>query len=207
MPDLEKDLGFTKAEVEQANERDKRGCYNFIGGEEAGLKRCKEYITQRKAVGHYAVTRNELIGEDYSSKLSPWLANGCLSIRQVYHETKQFEKDVQRNESTGVFVDELFWRDFNRYWCMHHGNKVFSGYGIYDRTYYDWKTDPVTVKRWRDGMTGVPIIDALMREMNFTGFMPNRGRMVVASYFAMDLKQDWRHGAHYFEERLIDHDV
>ena len=56
-------------------------------------------------------------------------------------------------------------------------------------------------------MTGVPIIDALMREMNFTGFMPNRGRMVVSSYFAMDLKQDWRFGAHYFEEKLIDHDV
>jgi len=75
---------------------------------------------------------------------------------------------------------------------MHHGNKVFSSYGIYDRSYYDWKTDLETVQRWRDGMTGIPIIDALMREMNFTGFMPNRGRMVVASYFAMDLKQDWR---------------
>lgn len=55
-------------------------------------------------------------------------------------------------------------------------------------------------------MTGLPIIDALMREMNETGFMPNRGRMVVASYFAMDLKQDWRYGAHYFEEKLIDYD-
>ena len=53
----------------------------------------------------------------------------------------------------------------------------------------------------------MPLIDALMREMNETGFMPNRGRMVVACYFAMDLKQDWRHGAHYFEEKLIDHDV
>ena len=207
MPDIEKDFGFASSELKEFAERDKRGCYNFIGGEDAGLKRCKEYIMQRKAVGHYAETRNGLNGEDYSSKLSPWLANGCLSIRQVYHETRKFEKDVKKNESTGVFIDELYWRDFNRYWCMHHGNKVFSGYGIYDRTYYDWKTDPVTVQRWRDGMTGVPIIDALMREMNFTGFMPNRGRMVVASYFAMDLKQDWRHGAHYFEERLIDHDV
>jgi len=56
-------------------------------------------------------------------------------------------------------------------------------------------------------MTGMPLIDALMREMNETGFMPNRGRMVVSCYFSMDLKQDWRHGAHYFEQMLIDHDV
>ena len=53
----------------------------------------------------------------------------------------------------------------------------------------------------------MPLVDALMREMNATGFMPNRGRMIVACYFAMDLKQDWRYGAHYFEEKLIDHDV
>lgn len=53
----------------------------------------------------------------------------------------------------------------------------------------------------------MPIIDALMRDMNATGFMPNRGRMIVACYLTMDLKQDWRYGAHYFEEKLVDHDV
>jgi deoxyribodipyrimidine photo-lyase len=53
----------------------------------------------------------------------------------------------------------------------------------------------------------MPLVDALMREMNETGFMPNRGRMVVACYLTMDIKQDWRFGAHYFEEKLIDHDV
>ena len=70
---------------------------------------------------------------------------------------------------------------------MKHGNKVFSSYGIYDRTYYSWKPDSDIVQRWKDGQTGMPIIDALMREMNHTGFMPNRGRMVVACYFAMDI--------------------
>ena len=69
---------------------------------------------------------------------------------------------------------------------------MFSSYGIYNRTYYDWKDDATTITRWRDGMTGIPIIDALMREMNFTGFMSNRGRQVVAAYLALDLKQDWR---------------
>jgi len=158
-------------------------------------------------VGHYNDTRNNLNGTNYSSKLSPWLANGTLSIRQVYHETKRFEKENSSNESTKVFVDELFWRDFNRFWFMHNAGKAFSSYGIYDRTYYAWKTEKESVQRWKEGKTGMPIVDALMRDMNTTGFMPNRGRMVAASYFAMDLKQDWRFGAHYFEEALIDHDV
>jgi deoxyribodipyrimidine photo-lyase len=142
----------------------------------------QEYIYDNKSVGHYAQTRNQLAGSEYSSKLSPWLANGSLSIGRVYHATRDFEKKHGGSESTRVFIDELFWRDYNRYWCMRYGIKVFSPYGIYDRTYYDWKTDLDIVKRWREGRTGMPLIDALMREMNSTGFMPNRGRMVVACY-------------------------
>ena len=115
---------------------DPRSCYPFIGGEDHGLKRLKEYM--KKSVGFYAQTRNQLMGSEYSSKLSPWLANGSLSARRVFHETK---KCGTSNNSTKTFIDELFWRDFNRFWCMRHGNKVFSSYGIYNRTYYDWNTD------------------------------------------------------------------
>ena len=186
MPDLTADFGFSKQEV--LAKEDPRACYNFVGGEDAGLKRLEEYLFKTKSVQHYNDTRNQLIGANYSSKLSPWLANGSLSIKTVYHKTKEFESKFGANESSKVFIDELFWRDFNRFWCMHNGNKVFSAYGIYNRTYYSWKPDPKIVQRWRDGQTGMPLVDALMREMNATGFMPNRGRMVVACYFAMDLK-------------------
>lgn len=71
---------------------------------------------------------------------------------------------------------------------MYNGNKMFSEYGIYDREYYAWKTDMEIVRRWRQGRSGMPLVDSLMREMNETGFMPNRGRMVVACYLTMDLK-------------------
>ena len=205
MPSLA-NLDFTKDEIEQA-EHDKRACYQFKGGETAGLKRLNEYIHTKGSVSHYAATRNELLGSEYSSKLSPWLANGSLSCRQVYYATKQYEKKKSANNGTRVFIDELFWRDYNKYWFMRQGNKGFSSYGIYNRTYYDWKTDPEVVKRWREGRTGMPFIDALMRDMNATGFMPNRGRMVVACYLTQDLKQDWLEGAYHFEQALIDHDV
>ena len=164
------------------------------------MTRLQEYVFGKRAVSKYAATRNDLIGADYSSKLSPWLANGSISSRKVYWEVMRFEREQSRNESTTVYIDELFWRDFNRYWCLNHGNKVFSSYGIYDRTYYNWQTSLEMVDRWRQGTTGMPFIDALMRDMNKTGFMPNRGRMVVACYLAMDLKQDWRYGAHWFEQ-------
>jgi len=69
----------------------------------------------------------------------------------IYWKVKEFEKKYKSNMSTTVFIDELFWRDFNRYWCMNHGNKVFSSYGIYNREYYAWKTDMAIVNRWRAG--------------------------------------------------------
>jgi len=138
IPDLALDLGFSPEEVKSTSVVDKRICYKFKGGEEAGLKRLHEYIFGKKAVSLYNSTRNDLMGANYSSKLSPWLANGALSIRKVYWEVKKFEQEQTKNESTGVYVDELFWRDFNRFWCLNHGNKVFSSYGIYNRTYYNW---------------------------------------------------------------------
>ena len=144
-PTLE-EFGFTKEQV--AKKPDARACYKFKGGEENGLFRMNEYIFEKKNLGHYAQTRNNLIGAAYSSKLSPWLANGSLSCRQVYHATRDFEKKHRANDSTKVFIDELYWRDFNRYWLMRHGNRVFSSYGIYDRQYYDWHTDMTVVKRW-----------------------------------------------------------
>lgn len=84
LPDLESDLGFTEEEVKETSVQDKRICYKFVGGEEAGLKRLDEYVHTKRAVSKYATTRNNLIGANYSSKLSPWLANGSVSPRQVY---------------------------------------------------------------------------------------------------------------------------
>jgi len=81
MPTLE-DFGFSKAEIDIP--KDKRACYDFIGGEEQATKRLREYIFETKSVGNYALTRNQLIGANYSSKFSPWLASGALSPRYIY---------------------------------------------------------------------------------------------------------------------------
>ena len=138
----------------------------FKGGESEGLKRLEAYC--KKAVNHYSKTRQSLIGPDYSAKLSPWLSNGCLSIRKIF----QTVSALKQNESTKVFIDNLLVRDFYRYWCMRNQDKMFTAYGIYDRKYYNWQTNDETVQRWKAGLTGMPFIDALIREMNQTGYMP-----------------------------------
>lgn len=82
MPTL-RDFGFSKAEIEKP--KDKRACFNFVGGEEAAVKRLDDYVNGTRSVGKYAITRNDLLGADYSSKLSPWLACGALSPKYIYY--------------------------------------------------------------------------------------------------------------------------
>ena len=83
MPELEKDFQFTEEEIMATQNPDKRASLIFKGGEKAGLKRLEYYCT---IVNNYADTRNDLMGADYSSKFSPWLANGSLSVKQIYHQ-------------------------------------------------------------------------------------------------------------------------
>jgi len=100
----------------------------------------------------------------------------------------------------------LVWRDYFRYVAMKYGNQLFYSGGIKNDD-MNWKDDPEKLEAWKRGETGIPFVDANMKELNQTGFMSNRGRQIVASYLVKDLKQDWRHGAAYFEQELIDYDV
>ena len=183
--------------------KDPRQVLDFRGGEHEAQKRVAGYFKSR-ALDNYKKTRNEMLHENASSKFSPWLAQGSISVRQIYQAIVNYP--VQ-NTSTQHFIDELFWRDFFCFYARHHGTSLFFEYGVHGKGVHQWRQDFELIERWRQGTTGMPLIDACMRELNLTGWMSNRGRQVVASYLALDLKQDWRHGAHYFEQMLVDHDV
>ena len=154
----------------------------------------------------YKKTRNGLIGTNYSSKLSAWLANGCISAKAIYHEVKKYEKAITKNDSTYWLIFELIWRDYFKYISLKHQNNIFKIGGIKHRN-YDWENHPKYVNAWIAGNTGKSFVDANIRELNETGWMSNRGRQNVASFFAKDWKLDWRIGAAYFESMLIDYDV
>jgi deoxyribodipyrimidine photo-lyase len=108
--------------------------------------------------------------------------------------------------STEGLVFELLWRDFFKFFALKHGNSIFFPGGTIGSK-KDWKHYEKNLQAWIDGRTGFPLVDANMRELAATGFMSNRGRQNVCSFLALELNQDWRYGAGYFEEKLIDHDV
>lgn len=196
-----RDLDLTKVEPE------KRAALAFKGGETEALARLKHYFEETKCISTYKETRNGLIGADYSSKFSAWLALGCISPKTIYHQLKVYESKFDANESTYWLFFELLWRTYFRLVVKKYGRQIFLKKGI--------KADKTTsalpnhqlLEHWKNGNTGVDFIDANMLELKLTGFMSNRGRQNVASYFINDLKQDWRYGAAYFEEQLIDYDV
>lgn len=185
---------------------DERSVMPFKGGETEALRRLNEYFRERDQLKNYKFTRNRLLGADYSSKFSPWLANGSLSPRKIYWEVKNYEKERKKNVSTYWMIFELIWRDYFRYSAMKHGDSIFSAGGIQQKE-REWSTDREIFKKWADAKTGIPFIDANMREINLTGYMSNRGRQNVASFLAQNLNIDWRMGAEYFESLLIDYDV
>ena len=176
---------------------DQRAVMNFVGGETDGLNRLNKFIWQDKSILHYKETRNQLIGENYSSKFSPWLANGSLSARKIFSDIKKFEKEVEANESTYWLVFELLWRDYFRFVIKKYSNKIFLKGGIKNKI-NDYKNDIELFERWRNGKTDNDFVNANMIELLKTGFMSNRGRQNVASYLCKDLKIDWRWGASLF---------
>ena len=145
-----------------------------------------------------------MLGADYSSKLAPWLAHGCISPRLIAAECGRYERERVKNKSTYWLVFELIWRDFFKLYCAKHGTSVFKAGGPIGSK-QGWRKDPILLQRWKEGTTGVPLVDANMRELAATGFMSNRGRQNVASYLALDLQLDWRDGDHF--ESLLDYDV
>lgn len=183
-----------------------KSAFPFEGGENAALNRLDDYFFNTKKLGVYKKTRNGLIGTDYSSKFSPWLANGSISARTIYWNVKQFEKDHYKNQSTYWLIFELIWRDYFKYISLKHGNSIFKLGGILHKT-YEWKNDKALIQSWIHGETYSSFVNANMLELKETGWMSNRGRQNVASFFAKDLLLDWRIGAAYFESLLLDYDV
>jgi len=195
-----KDLGFEEFDFHESS------VFKFKGGETSGKNRIEEYFFISKNISNYKNTRNGLIGKDYSSKFSPWLANGSISARFIYYRLNEYEQTIEKNDSTYWLFFELIWRDFFKYVSMQHKNKFFCRDGIYGNN-KEWSLDKKIFNDWINGKTSEPFVNANMIELSKTGFMSNRGRQNVANFLTKELELDWRIGAEYFEAMLIDYDV
>ncbi|WP_028108088.1 DASH family cryptochrome [Ferrimonas futtsuensis] len=177
----------------------------FIGGESQGQRQLAHYL-DGPAPGHYKETRNDLEGWQNSAKWSPWLAAGCLSPRRIWQALCHYEQNWGANASTEWLKRELLWREYFQWYALKWGRRLFQVSGIGQKrpltSFY-----PTRFSQWCQGSTPYPLVNACMHELNETGYLSNRGRQLVASALVNELQLDWRCGAAYFEQQLIDYDV
>jgi deoxyribodipyrimidine photo-lyase len=206
----------------------------FQGGEANAFERLNHLVVSN-AISHYMSTRNGLIGIDFSTKLSGYLALGCITARQIHEVLVKFEdgtdqtyKDVEgygkgENEGTKAIRFELLWRDYMRLCTRKFKHKLFRLSGFREDEQCQWKSPVKTgshpdeskasedtarvLQRFLEGNTGMGLIDASQRELYHTGYTSNRARQNVASFLTKHLGIDWRYGAEWYEMLLIDYDV
>lgn len=179
--------------------------FNFVGGEKSALTHLEHYFSSDLPL-NYQQVRNNLDGWDNSSKLSPWLGYGCISARQVITAITDFENTHGKNKSTDCLYLELLWREYFQWLHYKVGSKMYQFKGLAQHSpltsFY-----PERFNKWCLGTTPYPLVNAAMNELRQTGYLSNRGRQIVASCLVNELSVDWRYGAAWFEERLIDYDA
>ena len=179
--------------------------HNFDGCEQSAIKHLERYFGSDLPL-NYKNVRNNLEGWKSSSKLSPWLGYGCISPRQVMASIIQYEVERGKNSSTECLSSEILWREYFQWSHFKVGSKTYKFKGLADNppltTFY-----PERFRKWCLGNTPYPLVNACMNELRVTGYLSNRGRQIVASCLVNELSVDWRFGAAWFEEQLIDYDA
>lgn len=175
--------------------------------ERAASERLRTFLATGGPVERYKEQR-DLPAIDGTSRLSPHLRAGTIGIRTCVEAAfaRRATADADAAASVDAWIGELIWREFyqvilKRFPAVADGPFLASGATI------RWRDDPQSFEAWSRGATGYPIVDAAMRQLNQTGWMHNRLRMIVASFLAKHLLIDWRRGERYFEQRLIDADL
>ena len=161
------------------------------GGRTNGVNKLKEALNEQK---QYKNDRDYFTYE--TTRLSAYLKYGCISVREMYYTLKK-NTDLIR---------QLIWREFYMHVLFAYPEVIGKSYQEKYRK-IKWKGKPSHLKLWKEGKTGFPMVDASMRELNTTGYMHNRGRMLVATVLVKILLIDWREGEKYFATKLTDYDV
>ena len=179
-------------------QKDQRADFEFAGGEAEGLVHLQKVIV---AMQQAATTKNLIL----ASKLSAWLAMGSLSPRKVYWEIKKMEGVPNTKAMFNHILLGLLWRDYFRFMFKKYGNTFFNPDGFGSQGLVDVANESENFNKWRNGQTGFAVVDAVMTELNQTGFISNIARQTAALYLINNLEVSWIFGAAYFEEKLIDY--
>ncbi|MEY3386613.1 MAG: hypothetical protein RIR53_1424 [Bacteroidota bacterium] len=169
---------------------------DFAPSESSAREHLQRYLESQR-IDSYKQTRNQLVGTEFSSKLSPWLALGIISARTVAEEIHNYECRHGANDGTYWLWFELVWRDFFAFRAHIEPSEVIHAQPPeLHRSFWNWCT----------GNTGNAFVDAGMNELNCSGWMSNRMRQIVASYLINELQCPWQWGEWWFAVHLIDYD-
>ncbi|EJI1384210.1 MULTISPECIES: deoxyribodipyrimidine photo-lyase [Vibrio] len=167
------------------------------------LKQLREFARERSDAYQ---SERDFPAIDGTSQLSPYLAIGALSPRQCIARLYAENQQNDLTEGKATWLSEIIWREFYQHLLVFEP-KLVKGKGFIDwEDKIQWSYDEKAFERWKTGTTGYPIVDAAMRQLNQTGWMHNRLRMIVASFLTKDLHVDWRWGEAYFMSKLVDGD-
>lgn len=178
--------------------RDYRSNFEYVGGEVQGLNHLEEIIAEMQQV---AKSKKVIL----FSKLSAWLAMGCLSPRKVYWTIKKMESTPNTKAMFNHVLLGLLWRDYFRFMFKKYHNTFFKPEGFTDHINIVSENEQLNFLNWRNAQTGFEVVDAAMTELNQTGYISNIARQTVALYLINNLQVNWVLGAAYFEQKLIDY--
>lgn len=184
---------------------DKEISRRWVMSESEAHQRLTHFL--KDAAHRYQTTRDLPFCEEGTSRLSPYLALGVISPRQIFWEVSRSEEAVFSSDP-GVhqFQKELIWREFGYHLIYHFPHTVEEPLRENFKN-FPWETNEIHMESWRRGQTGYPIVDAAMRELWTTGWMHNRARMIVASFLVKHLRLHWLQGARWFWDTLVDADL
>jgi deoxyribodipyrimidine photo-lyase len=175
-------------------------------GERGAARLLERFLTESITDYESGRDRPDLTG---TSRLSPYLHHGEISPRQVWRAVTNRTQWTRRSGisiQVTAFLRQLYWREFACH-LLYHFPRIASQPLRAEFERLEWISDPTALKAWQQGRTGYPIVDAAMRELWRTGWLHNRLRMVVASFLTKDLLIDWREGARWFWDTLVDADL
>ena len=176
-------------------------CVPFAPGEAEAHRRLDDFTAG--PITHYHQRRDRM-DLDGTSRLSPYLHFGMLSAREAVIAARE-AKEHGGGEGAQTWLDELIWREFYAMILFHHPNVRQESFREQYRR-IAWRNDEAAFEAWQAGRTGYPAVDAAMRQLQESGWMHNRARMIVASFLTKDLLIDWRWGERHFMQHLVDGD-
>lgn len=177
----------------------------FKGGETTGYQKIEDFINFNLKISVNNAGWEEMRNSQ-TTHLAPYISAGCISVRSLYAALDEYSEHNKFKKRVKCLIHGLIRRDFYRLMAKKYKNHIFNKAGISNKPNYSLTDNMELFELWKNARTGVPMLDAFMRELNKTGYLSPEGRFFVASFLIEELKVNWQIGAEYFESVLVDYD-